>query len=163
MSGIDYKEFRNCDKGWYNGPLHSDGGSGVPQHFESYIEHLEQGKYLSILMRVNYLTGGNWGYGGYNSYNLNLENNLVVTIPNNSSVKNLLIEEINQYLIKSPMIDSEGNRYPIMSEIKRWEIDDLTFFFKNGNLRLIYQNADYGVWTQILDLPLPKLQKYLNL
>ncbi len=54
-------------------------------------------------------------------------------------------------------------KYPILNEIMPWSIDDLTFYFKNDTLRLIFSNGAHGNSNQILDIPLTKLQQYLNL
>ena len=98
---------------------------------------------------------------GYNS--LNFKNNKIITIPNSLSVKNKLIEEIKDYLLNNPLIDRDGNKYPIINEIQQWNIDDLTFYFKNDSLRLVFVNEAHGVWNQTFDVQLPKLQQYLKL
>jgi hypothetical protein len=169
MSNVDYKSFRSCEEGDYNHLVakHSqhvlnNECSWCQSEFSSSLEHIEQGKYLSVLMLVSYSAGGNWVHLGHNSFNLNLKNNEVITIPSNSSVKNKLIEEIKVHLIKTPMIDSQGLKYPILNQIQKWNVDDLSFYFKNDSLRLIFTNEENGLFNQTLDIPLPKLQQYLN-
>ncbi len=169
MNNEDYKNFRKCDEGDYNHsvPEHNqhviyDECSWCQSSFFSDVINIEQNKYLSILMSVEYQAGGNWAHIGYNS--VNFKNNEIITIPSNLSVKNKFVEEIKEYLIKNPMIDDEtGNKYPIINEIMPWSIDDLTFYFKNDTLRLIFSNGAHGNSHQILDIPLPKLQQHLNL
>jgi hypothetical protein len=169
MNNEDYKSFRKCDEGDYNHskPEHNqhviyDECSWCQSSFFSDVMNIEQSKYVSILMEVGYQMGGNWSHQGYNS--VNFKNNEIIKIPSNPSVKNKLVEEIKEYLIKNPMIDEEtGNKYPILNEIMPWSIDDLTFYFKNDTLRLIFSNGAHGNSHQILDIPLPKLQQHLNL
>ncbi|MDC1403624.1 hypothetical protein N8328_04390 [Crocinitomicaceae bacterium] len=168
MQNGDYKNFRKCEEGDYN-HLIAEHGQHVLQsdcdwcqsEFYSSVENIEQSNYLSILMRVDYEAGGNWRHSGYNS--LNFKNNKIITIPNSLSVKNKLIEEIKDYLLNNPLIDIDGNKYPIINEIQQWNIDDLTFYFKNDSLRLVFVNDAHGVWNQTFDVQLPKLQQYLKL
>jgi len=42
-------------------------------------------------------------------------------------------------------------------------LNDLTFYFKNDTLQIIFNNDVYGLANQTLDIPLPKLQDYLKL
>ncbi len=168
MQNQDYKSFRSCEEGDYNHttPLHdlhvtSDGCDWCESEFYSDIKHIEQSTYLSIVMSVQYIWGGNGAHNGYNS--LNIKDNKLVTIPSNETVKNILVEEIEAHLLVEPLIDLNGNPYPILDEIKAWDIDDLTFYFKSNTLRIIYNNGAYGHWNQTFDIPLPRLQKYLNL
>ena len=50
-----------------------------------------------------------------------------------------------------------------INEIKNWTISDLTFYFKENKLRLIFVNGAHGLWNQTVDVELPKLQGFLNL
>ena len=168
MDNQDYKSFRKCEEGDYNHitSLHlqhvtNDGCDWCQSEFYSSVTSIEQSNYISILFSVLYTAGGNWGNKGYNS--LNLKNNKIITIPNNLNVKKKLIEEVKDYLIYNPFNDTDGKKYPILDEIQKWGIEDLTFYFKNNTLRLIFVNGAHGVWNQTFDIPLPKMQQYLNL
>ena len=173
MQNRDYKKFRNCERGDYN---HTEAsheqhiiisheswlqGHSMQSEFFATIEHIEHYKYFSLLMRVQYEAGGNWAHAGYNSLNLNNDEKII--IPTNPLVKKMLLSEINEFLIKNPFTDESGGNYPLVNEIQNWNIDDLTFYFKNDSLRLIFVNGDHGVFNQTFDIPLPKLQQYLNL
>jgi hypothetical protein len=87
----------------------------------------------------------------------------MITIPNNQVTKNKLLYEIDSHLLKQPLIDQYGKSYPILSEIENWDVNDLTFYFKNDTLRLIFVNGANGIENQTFDISLPKLQNYLNL
>ena len=174
MQNTDYKKFRNCEQGDYNHLEASHDqhitmsvdswleGDDYPQsEFFSDIEYIEHKKYFSLLMRVHYEGGGNWVHIGYNS--LNLENGNKIIIPTNPLVKKMMLSEIHEFLIKNPFADPDGRNYPIVDEIQNWNINDLTFYFKNDTLRLIFVNGAHGLFNQTFDVPLPKLQQYLNL
>lgn len=168
MQNENYKMFRKCKEGVYNNsfPEHSkhilnDECEWCQSEFISDVANLEQGKYFSLLMSVSYTAGGNWAHLGYNS--LNLKDNKMITIPNNQATKNKLLYEIDSHLLKQPLIDQYGKSYPILSEIENWDVNDLTFYFKNDTLRLIFVNGANGIENQTFDVSLPKLQNYLNL
>lgn len=163
MQNNDYKHFRDCEIGDYDHLDERKECAWCASDFSSSILKIEQGKYLSILMVVRYQAGGNWGNTGYNS--LNFLGEKKIEIPTDQNVKKMLIKEIEEYLSQNPMvgIDAEGIKYPIINEIQQWNIDDLTFYFKEDVLRLIFNNGAHGVWNQTFDFPLPRLQKYLNL
>jgi hypothetical protein len=161
MQNEDYKNFRKCEEGDYDHRHRSADCTWCQSEFYSIVKNIEQNNYLSILMVVEYTAGGNWGHVGYNS--LNFKNDKIITIPNSESIKNKLIEEIKDHLLYYPLIDIDGNKYPILNEIAKWNIDDLTFYFKNDSLRLVFVNGAHGVWNQTFDIPLPKLQKYISL
>lgn len=167
MSNENYKNFRKCKQGSYNNQkslhdLHvtNQDCEWCKSEFYSEVLVIEQKKYLSILMQVEYTSGGNWGSVGYNS--LLLKNDEVITIPNNESVKKTLIEDIKEYQSKNKLVDIDGNNYSLFNEINNWDIDDLTFYFKNDSLMLIF-NGGYYVQNQNFDIPLPKLQLLLTL
>jgi hypothetical protein len=168
MQNEDYKNFRKCEEGDYDHLIaaHNQHATNLEcnwcqSEFYSSVMNIEQSSYLSILMTVSYTAGGNWAHVGYNS--LNFKNNKIITIPTSLSVKNKLIEEIKDYLLNNPLIDIDGDKYPIINEIQKWNIDDLTFYFKNDTLRIVFVNGAHGLWNQTFDIPLPKLQQYLNL
>ncbi len=168
MQNEDYKAFRSCKEGDYNHTtaLHDKHAASpdcdwCQSLFHSTIEYVEQGRYFSVLMAVGYSAGGNWGHLGYNA--ITFKEGQVISIPTNPSVKSLLLAEIKEYLTKSPMIDRDGNPYPILKEIEKWDLSDLTFYFKNDTMHLIFNNGAYGIWNQTFDMPLPLLQRSLNL
>ena len=159
MQGFNYKDYRKCELGEYE--KSNETCDWCYNRFNSEIKSIETENYLSILMKVQFEAGGNWGHRGYNS--LILKNNMVITIPSNLSTKNMLISEIKNHLIKNPFLDNENREYPILSEIQKWNIDDLTFYFKNNELRLIFNNGEHGNNNMDIDIALPQLQKLLNL
>jgi len=112
-------------------------------------------------MEVHSQAGGNWGHKGYNELMMN--GNKQIKIPSNASVKAQLMNEIRMYLDETPLIDIDGFEYPIYDEINMHSIDDLTFYFKNNKLRIIYVNGAHGVWNQDFDIPLPRLRDHLKL
>ena len=116
-------------------------------------------------MEVFYFPGGtaNWGHTGFNS--LNIKGDKTIIIPNNKKVKEMLISEINDYKNKTPKIEPDcGRVYQLLSnEILKWNITDLSFYFKNDTLRLIFNNSEHGVCNKNYDIPLPQLQNFLKL
>ena len=159
MANQNYKDYRNCGLGDYDHK--KDNCAWCIDEFDSYLSNIENDKYLSILFRVGFSAGGNWGHTGYNS--INLKDGKIITIPNEINVKKKLMEEISDYFRDNPLVDIEGNPYPIINEIKNWTISDLTFYFKENKLRLIFVNGAHGLWNQTVDVELPKLQGFLNL
>lgn len=167
MSNENYKNFRKCIKGSYNNQkslhdLHvtNQDCEWCKSEFYSEVLLIEQKKYFSLLMQVEYTAGGNWGSIGFNS--LILKDGKEITIPNNESVKKALMEDIKVYQSKNKFVDRDGNNYSLVSEINKWTIDDLTFYFKNDSLMLIF-NGGYNVQNENFDIPLPKLQLFLSI
>jgi hypothetical protein len=168
MQNEDYKNFRRCEEGDYNHStqLHdkhvtTQGCEWCQSDFYSQVFHIEQKNYLSIVMSVGYSAGGNWGHIGYNA--LNMKGNEVVTIPDNQTVRDIMLNEIEASLLKQPLIDLDGNPYPILNEIRSWDIGDLTFYFKDNTLRLIFNNGALGIYNQDFDVALPRLQRHLKM
>ena len=159
MQNNDYKQYRKCEEGYYDNTNKSC--DWCYERFHSQILSIETDNYISILMQVEFEAGGNWSNRGYNS--LLLKNNKVITIPSNQNTKNILISDIKKHLLKNPFIDNDNREYPILSEIQKWNIDDLTFYFKNNELRLIFNNGEHGYLNMDFDIALPQLQKMLNL
>ena len=159
MQNIDYKQYRKCEEGEYDNS--NKNCDWCYNRFYSQILSIETDNYISILMQVEFEAGGNWSNRGYNS--LLLKNNKVITIPSNQNTKNILISDIKKHLLKNPFIDNDNREYPILSEIQKWNIDDLTFYFKNNELRLIFNNGEHGYLNMDFDIALPQLQKMLNL
>jgi hypothetical protein len=164
MQNENYKEYRKCEEGDY--VKSKDDCDWCVHNFNSSIKYFEAKKYLSILMEVQFTAGGNWGNRGFNS--LILRNNSVITIPSNQNVKNQLISEIKNHLVKNPLLitdpmSNQKTEYPILKEIEQWNVDDLTFYFKNDELRLIFNSGEHGNGNMNFDIALPQLQKFLNL
>jgi hypothetical protein len=159
MSNRNYKDYRNCSSGDYD---HKNDPCGwCTNDFQAFLSRIENDKYFSILFQVSFSAGGNWGHTGYNS--LNLKDGKIITIPNDLNVKKKFMEEISEYFKFNPLVDIEGRQYPIIDEIKNWMMTDLTFYFKENKLRLIFVNGAHGLWNQTIDIELPRLQDYLNL
>ncbi len=168
MQNENYKMFRACKEGDYNNSFSEHSNHVInnecdwcQSEFVSNVANLEQGKYFSLLMEVSYTAGGNWAHLGYNT--LNLKDGKLITIPNDQSAKKMLLNEIKSHLLKEPLIDGYGKSYPIYGEIEKWAIDDLSFYFKNDSLRIIFVNGAHGIENQIFDISLPEFQTYLNL
>ena len=159
MRDNDYKKYRKCEEWYYNES--NKICDWCYENFYAYIKNIEIDNYVSILMLVEFEAGGNWSHRGYNS--LLLKNNKVITIPSNQNTKNILISDIKKHLLKNPFINNDNREYPILSEIQKWNIDDLTFYFKNNELRLIFNNGEHGNNNMDFDIALPQLQKMLNL
>jgi hypothetical protein len=170
MNGQDYKQFRNCPEGDYNhkeaafeGHVLNDVCDWCQSEFDSYLIYIDANRYLSVHYEVLYTAGGNWGHLGYNSFNYDLRNKCVVTIPSSPVVKNILIAELVNHFNVTPILDQNSLPYPVVDEILKCDISDLTFYFKENNLRLVFSNEESGVWHQNIDIPLPKLQRYLKM
>jgi hypothetical protein len=173
MDNENYKQFNNCKEGYYNNAIRLHDKHTIfsdciwcQSRFSSSIQHIEKLKYFSVLFRVGYTAGGNWGDMGYNS--LNMIDNKIMQIPSSILVKNKLIQEIRDYLTLNPIEPIEYKKYchqePLLyEEINKWEINDLTFYFKSDVLHIIYSNGGYGPCHIIADIPLPKLQSFLKL
>ena len=162
MQNQSYKKFKECGNDYYYDKRTE---LNFQSEFNSKILNIEHGRYLSILMEVFYYPGGgaNWGHKGLNS--LNIKGDKIIIIPNNKKVKEMLISEINDYQKKTPMIESSycGGVYQLSNQLIKWDITDLSFYFKNDTLRLIFNNGEHGLCNKNYDIPLPQLQNFLKL
>lgn len=140
----------------------------APITYWSYMDKVEHKKYLSL---VNQITIGACGTTapavGYLSFNMRMSDLTIIEFVETKHGKEKLIQDVTNYYINMPFdndfYEGENYKYDVVTAIRKWKIDDLSFYFKNNKLHLIFSDNGAAVQNKIHEIPLPIFQDFLNL
>jgi hypothetical protein len=130
-------------------------------------------KYFSVLQmsQLEYC-GATWASRGFSSYMFNLNAGEEIKIQNNQTSKEIIKQEIKNHFEKlkktDPYFETQLGKETIdydsiLEEIMKFSITNLTFFFKDEELSLAYYYYEDSWSNRTFFIPLPILQKNLNL
>ncbi len=154
----DWNNYNLCNKPW---------------SISNSIESIDTVLYLSVLQMVQFeFCGATWVFRGFNSINFDLKSGTEISLNENQHSKKILLDEIKHHFDQlnkknDYFVSPSGNHYIKFDELSKKisiiPFNELTFYFKDGILMLLYYYYNDRWSNQTLIIPLPKLQKYLNL
>ena len=162
--GIDTEQI-NCKeqfKDW------SVGLCPAPLFHETFLEKLEHKKYISIVYSVlNGYCGTTAPFLGHLSFNMRVSDRKQIEFNETVQAKEKLLLDVSNYYANTPFRDvffeNENYKFDIVESVKNLKINDLTFYFKNDKLYLIFWDGALTVYQETHEIPLPIYQEFMQL
>lgn len=137
------------------------------------IDYVNTKKYFSILQSSQLeFCGATWAFRGYTSFNYDLSKGQEINVDVAIAYRDVMRSDLKKYLssmkIKEPIHETiDGMKTidyeEIEDEIMDFEISDLTFYFKEDVLTLAFYKYEDSWTNRLYEIPLPNLQRSLNL